>query len=94
MKKIEGIQWQYLITVEHRREYLGLRFFKWSIHSDTVIQIVKTSGEMKRGRGNLYGVYLISRQTLFSNYVALAYAVPCSKREFQNAFKQVVENLA
>jgi len=85
--------WQYMVTAEHRREWLGHRFFKYSIHSDTVIQVVLNPGQEKKGRGHVFGVYVIARQTLFANYLGMGYAIPTTKREYSKAFDKVVKIL-
>jgi hypothetical protein len=88
-----NFEWQYMVTVEHRREYLGLRFFKFSIHTDTCIQVVMSPGQERKGRGHVFGVYCISRQTLFSNYLGTGYAIPTTKKEYEKAFDKVVKAL-
>lgn len=88
-----NFNWQYLEIAEERREWLGHRFFKFSIHTDTVIQVVKTPGQEKRGRGHVFGVYCISRQTLFSNYLGMQYAKPTTKGKYEKAFDEVVKTL-
>lgn len=94
MAKKEGsFVWIYMETAKHRHDICGHRFFRYSTQSDTIVQVTKTSGESKRGRGNTYGISLISRMTLFANYVALGYATPITKRVFEKAFDEVVNNL-
>lgn len=93
MKTAVNFDWQYLVTVETRREWLGHRYFKYSIHSDTCIQVVVTPGVEKKGRGHVFGVYCISRQTLFANYLGMGYALPVTKKEYDKAFDRVVEVL-
>jgi hypothetical protein len=85
--------WQYMVICDERREWLGHRYFKFSIHTDTVIQVVLSPGQEKRGRGNVFGVYCIARQTLFSNYLGMGYAIPTTKREYEKAFEKVVSIL-
>lgn len=88
-----NFDWQYLVTFEPKREWLGHRYFKYSVHSDTVIQVVITPGVEKKGRGHVFGVYVISLQTLFSNYLGMGYAVPTTKKEYSKAFDKVVQIL-
>lgn len=88
-----NFEWQYLVTFEPKREWLGLRYFKFSIHSDTVVQVVLHPGQEKKGRGHVFGVYVISRQTLFANYLGMGYAIPTTKKEYSKAFDKVVKIL-
>lgn len=81
------------ITKE-RNEWLGKRYFKIDLKSDSVIQVLVTCGEIKKGRGNTFGIYLISRMTFFSNYLAMNYAVPCSQKEYEKNFKEVLSYLS
>ena len=92
-KANKTLGWQYLVIAENRREWLGYRFFKFSIHTDTCIQVVKSTGMEKKGRGHVFGVYCISRQTLFANYLAMGYAVPATKKQYEAAFDEVVSIL-
>jgi len=39
-------------------------------------------------------VYLIGRMTFLSNYLSYGYAVPCSKKEYTNAFNKIVKLLS
>jgi hypothetical protein len=93
MTKLSKLEWQYLVIAEHRREWLGLRYFKFNYHTDTVVQVCVSPGQEKRGRGHVFGTYVISRQTLFSNYLGMMYAIPTTKREYDKAFDKVMKAL-
>jgi hypothetical protein len=77
-----------------RSEWLGKRYFKVDMHTEFVIQVCVTVGATKKGRGHTYGVYLIGRMTFFANYLAMAYAIPCSKAEYNKNFKEVIGYLS
>jgi len=83
-------RYQYFKITSERRDYLGERYFKADMSAWDVIQVVKTVGETKKGRGHTFGVYLISRLTFFSNYLAMNYAVPCSEKEYTKHLKEVI----
>lgn len=93
LSPLSKIQWEYFETVAHRHEYLGHRFFATSLHTDTCIQIVLTPGQEKKGRGHVFGVYCISRLTLFSNYMSMGYTIPTTKKKYTEAFNKVVDIL-
>lgn len=76
-----------------RREYLGIRFFRWNPNSGEVVQVCVTSGEPRRGRANNFGIYHITQVTFFQNYLALQYAIPCKESQFREAFSKVLDVL-
>lgn len=84
---------QYFEINKDRREWLGVRFFKWLPASSEVIQICVAPGDPRRGKSNNFGIYTISQMTFFSNYMAMGYAVPCSERVYQKAFETVLNAL-
>lgn len=71
----------------------GDRYFKVDHRSYESIQVCLSAGEVKKGRGHTFGIYLISRLTVLSNYIAIGYAVPCKKSEYERAFKKVLKYL-
>ena len=84
----------YLKVRKERQDWLGIRYFRLDWSSDKTLQICLSNGaEIKRGRGNNIGVYLISKMTLLSNYMAMDYVQPCTKREFENRFDKIVKLL-
>lgn len=96
MTKIKPPQEHFLFYVitESRREWLGIRYYKVAqSFSPSVTQVVVNPGQERKGRGHTFGIYLISRMTFFSNYLAMQYAIPCTKREYENAFEQVLKHL-
>lgn len=85
----------YLKVCKDHNEYLGERYFKLDWNSDKVVQVCLSNGrDVRRGRSNTIGVYLISKQTLFSNYMAMKYLEPCTKRAFEKQFQLVVDFLS
>lgn len=78
---------------EDRIEYLGNRMFRWDQRPNDVTQIYMGGGEPKKGRNASVGIYMISAPTFFSNYLAMGYAIPCTKREYIKAFKQIIKVL-
>lgn len=81
---------QYFKVREQRHEYLGERYFKLNMYDEKVVQVCLTVGDIKKGKSNTFGVYLISKLTLVSNYMAQNYIEPCSKKEYEKQFKKVV----
>lgn len=84
---------QYFEINKTRRDWLGVRFFKWLPSRGEVIQIVAASGEQRRGRANNFGIYTITQMSFMSNYLAMGYAVPCKESVYQKAFKIVLSSL-
>jgi hypothetical protein len=84
---------QFFEIKKERQEYLGVRFFKWTPLNGEIVQVCFGKGEPKRGRSDNFGVYHISQMTFFSNYLAMGYAVPCTKEKFEKAFKLVFDSL-
>ena len=80
---------QYYRVKEGRVEYLGERYFRFNNHSEKVVQICLTCGDIKKGKSNNFGIYLISKLTLFSNYMAMNYLEPCTKKQFDKQFEKV-----
>ena len=91
---MKGPSYTYLEIVKDRQEYLGERYFRLDFSSDSVLQICAGSGDtQRRGRSNNIGVYLISKQTLAANYMAMSYLNSCTKRKFDNKLKSVIQLL-
>jgi hypothetical protein len=84
---------QYFRIRKDRQDYKGQRYFKFDPMSEKVVQICVSSGEEKKGRTNSFGVYLIHRLTFFANYLALKYAEPCEKEEYEEEFERIVKML-
>lgn len=87
----QQIRYDYAITSDHRREYVGLRYFAHSIHTNDVIQVVVSTGDSRRGKSNCIGVYVISRTSFFSNYFGPGYVIPCDKKTYLKAFDKITE---
>ncbi len=84
---------QFCKTVSNRRDYLGERYFRYNDASETVVQVCVTQGEQKKGRSNTFGVHVIAKMTLFANYMAMNYTIPCTKAEYEKKFNKVVKML-
>lgn len=84
---------QYYKVKKERLEYLGERFFRFNHSSEKVVQVCLTCGDVKKGKSNTFGIYLIHKMTLFSNYLAPNYIEPCTKKQFDNQFDKVVKML-
>jgi hypothetical protein len=78
---------------KERRDYKGDRYFKFNSFSEKVVSVCVNPGEEKKGRTNAFGVYLIHRITFLSNYMAMDYIEPCTKKEYQKNFNKVFEML-
>lgn len=84
----------FLQVVENRRDYLGERYFQFDYMADKVVQVTLAMGREQRGRANTPGVYLISRLTFFTNYVAMGYTEPITQAVYEQKFKQAVTIIA
>lgn len=84
---------KYYKVCDERKEYKGDRYFKFDTVTGKVVQIVFCNGEIKKGKGNTIGVYLIDKVTFFTNYLAFNYVDETTKGIFQKKFNQVIEIL-
>jgi len=84
---------KYFKVKKERTEYLGERYFKFNFNTEKAVQVCITCGDVKKGKSNTFGVYLICKMTLFSNYLAPSYIEPCTKKEFNKQFDRVVKML-
>lgn len=84
---------EYYKIIKPRYEYLGIRYFKVDLRSESVIQIVELPGEPKKGRANALGIYLIARNTFISNYYSVGYAERCTKDQYNKAFQRTIKIL-
>ena len=93
-RKIET--YQYFKIAKERQDYKGNRFFKVDVRfgADTVLQVCTNVGECKKGKANNFGIYLISRMTFFANYLSMGYAIPCTKKEYENQFNETLKYLS
>lgn len=73
----------------------GIRYFHLSDTCHKVIQVCVDPGELKKGRTNCIGVYLIDRMTMMGNYAYFANPSfkPCSKKEYNAAMNKVLKLL-
>lgn len=85
--------WQYYKVRKERNAYLGVRYFKFNYNEDKCVQVCLFTGDVKKGKSNTFGVYLISKLTLFSNYLATNYIEACTKKQYDDAFNKVVKML-
>jgi hypothetical protein len=88
------MDYSYFKVAKSRQKFLGERYFKLDATSEAVVQVCVTAGETKKGRGNTFGIYKISRMTFLANYYAYKYAIPCTKAEYQTNFDRVLEGLS
>lgn len=87
---------QYFKTNKSDSPRFGIRYFRVDFTDESVkaLQICETVGaEVKKGKANNVGIYTISRMTLMCNYMAMCYVQPCTKQEFDSAFKRMVQRL-
>ena len=86
---------QYFKIVEDRQSYLGDKYFMLPYDGDTVWQICFSPGpDLRRGRTNAIGFYTITRQSLATNYIAMNYVRPISKKEFTAKYSKMMEILS
>ncbi len=84
---------QYFKIRKERQDYKGIRYFRFNYDTEKVVQVCSFTGDVKKGKSNTFGVYLIHRLTFFTNYLAINYCEPCTKREFEKAFEKTVKML-
>lgn len=81
----------YFRTADQYKQYKGVRFFRMNPLDFDIVQVVLHAGEEKKGRGHSLGVMTLSKLTLYSNYLAMGYAIPCTEKQFTDAFNKVIE---
>lgn len=81
---------QYYKVVAGKTDWLGIRFFRFNPNCDHTVQAVLFEGDVKKGRSNSFGVYLISRVTFLTNYMAMGYVQPCLKAEYNRSFDKII----
>lgn len=84
---------KYYKIVPNRIDYKGVRFFKFNYDSIKVIQVCLSSGEGRRGKSNTIGIHCIDRLYFFSNYLAMNYAIQCTRKEYKVNFDKIVKLL-
>ena len=84
---------QFFKVKPERHQYLGDRYFRFNHNAEKAVQICVTAGDVKKGKSHTFGIYLIHKITLFSNYLTCGYLEPCSKKEYEAQFKKVVKLL-
>lgn len=84
---------QYFKIRKEHIQYKGERYFRFNHHSEKTVQVCLFSGEEKKGKSNTFGTYLIHRLTFLSNYLAINYVEPCSKKEYQIKFNKAIKML-
>ncbi len=87
------ITYHYFKTKPERYEYLGNRYFRVCYDHDSVLQVCLSSGDVKKGKANNFGTYLIAKMTFFSNYLAQSYVEPCTQRQFEKQFNLMIKML-
>lgn len=83
----------YFRIKDERKDYLGDRYFRMNLTSDTVTTIHMGGVDTKRGKSNNIGVYFISKMTFVSNYMAMNYIEPITKNEWNKHFEKIVKML-
>lgn len=84
---------QYFKVKPEREEYLGKRYFRFNFADEKTIQVCISCGDVKKGKSNTFGVYLITKMTFLSNYFATGYILPCAKEEYEEYFDNTVKML-
>jgi len=83
---------EYFKIIKDRQDYLGVRFFKVQYGSEFVTQVCVDCGDVKKGKANTFGVYLITSNTFFSNYAG-RYVEKCSAKKYNEMFDRMVKIL-
>jgi len=84
---------RYYKTRKERHEYIGERYFRVNMDVDKIVQVCITNGDIKKGKSNTFGVYLIHKLTFFSNYAAMNYVEEITQKEYYKQFKKVFKAL-
>ena len=82
----------YAIKIE-KREYKGIRLFKFDPFKDHVLQICVEAGKTKKGKSNTVGIYEIARTTFITNYLTSC-VIEIKKEEFDLQMKLMFEKLS
>lgn len=93
MDKKGKILYQYFKVKKDRQHYLGIRYFRVDFNAHSVLQLCIFSGDMKKGKANNFGMYLISKTTFYTNYAACQYVESCKRSEFEEQQKMIVKIL-
>ena len=84
---------EYYKIVKIRKEYLGVRYFSYNRQQEKVVQVCYATGDVKKGKSNSLGVYLIHKVTFVTNYLSMGYVEKCTKAEYEKMFTKVIETL-
>lgn len=84
---------QYFKVVSTREQYLGKRFFRYNYQSEICTQIGVSFGDIKKGKSNNFGIYLISKLTFFGNYLGPGYLQVITKKEWDKQFEDILTAL-
>ena len=60
---------------------------------DKVLQVCTSCGDVKKGKSNTFGIYLIHRMTFFGNYLACGYLIQITKKIYDKQFELVYKML-
>lgn len=81
-------------TIQKKYQYFkGDRYFKVDRQSPYCVQVCLSAGDMKKGRGSTYGIYIVSRITFIGNFLSCRYVVECKKEVYDQAFAEALKNL-
>lgn len=87
------MKYQYYRVRKEHRHYLGDRYFKFTHLADHTIQVCFSCGDIKKGKSNTFGVYLVHRLTFLTNYISMDRVEPCRKDVYEKKFNQIVKML-
>lgn len=87
------MSWQYFKVKADRVEYLGERYFKFDVQSEKVVQVCMSVGDVKKGKSNTFGTYLIHRMTFLTNYMAMGYVEAITKKQYDKMFNRCYDFL-
>jgi hypothetical protein len=84
----------YYKVTERKEQFAGQRYFKFDMDSESVLQVCyKPSFEVRRGKSNNIGAYVISRMTFLSNWFAMNYVEPITKAQFDKKYNEMFKML-
>jgi hypothetical protein len=87
---IKKIPYEYYKIMPAKTQWWGRRYFRYLPEAESVLSVVHDSGDLKKGRASLVGVYRIARLGFLANYKAVNKIQSISKQEFDQAFKTAV----
>lgn len=84
---------QFFRVKADRQEYLGERYFRYNVISEKVIQVCLGVGQIKKGKSNNIGIYMIHKMSFVSNYLSMNYVEIIPKKTYDKMFSKASDML-